>query len=203
MRKKKSILFIFLLTAVSLFGGKNISYPKSPVIPILTPWSFYVGAGGVLANTEKDPCDCARYSGRIRDQRYGSFVKIGIDFNQYIGIETSALKTYGKSAFSEILHYGLYIKPQYKINEIWNVYGLFGYGKTKITYSTPTNKCEVEKNGLSYGLGIEYNLFSPSVDNNQWKKGIRLWVDYRKLLTDEAISNTSTYVISVGVIKEF
>lgn len=204
MRRAHSVVFIFVWATVSVFGGKNVIPAESPVIAISpAPWSLYIGIGGVMTNVEKDPCQCVKYDGRIKDHRYGTSIRVGIDFNEYLGIEIDALKTYGKDAFSETTHYGIYMKPQYKVSEKFNLYGLVGYGKTKIAYNTSSSNCEIEKDGVVYGLGLEYDLSDTSGNGKTSKNGWRLWVDYKKLLTDEGISNTSAYVISAGAIKGF
>jgi OOP family OmpA-OmpF porin len=91
-------------------------------------------------------------------------LRAGYDFNKYMGIEVRT--TYGISDGDQLAHdytYGLYLKPQYPINEKINLYGLLGYATTKISFDN-----EVAFNGItndytkqsdiSFGVGLDYHV---------------------------------------------
>jgi len=86
--------------------------------------------------------------------------------------------------------YGLYAKPQYKINESWNLFGLLGYAQTQVTLdeakarATQVNS-ETTQNGFSFGLGVEYQL------NNTWS----VFADAMRLIDESTVKTDGEYAI--------
>jgi OOP family OmpA-OmpF porin len=148
----------------------------------------------------------------MKDTRYGSILRLGADYNDYIGLEARVLKTFGSDIFSDTEHYGLYLKPQYHVADKVNIYGLIGYGKTSIDYTNGVRSSTTSESGLSYGAGFEYDLSSDTSlgqysrmfdGQGEQEKGWGLWADFQRLLTDEGAFDTTSSVATFGVTYDF
>lgn len=193
--KRRGIAAAMMLCTGLLMAGKNVAPAQAPVVPVATPWPLYVGMGLVMTNIDRDPCPCEDGSTIIEDHRYGGILRVGFDFNPYLGIEARLLKTFGDNVFSETTHYGLYLKPQYALSERLNIYGLLGYGNTTIDYKNGVRSSTTDENGVAYGIGAEYVL-SQNEDGSSWS----LWADYSRLLKDGGAKH-STVDLAAGGIK--
>jgi OOP family OmpA-OmpF porin len=196
MKNKLVILSIVAAISVSSYaGGKYVEPEDAPVevIPaVINPSSFYVGLGVVTAGLSRD-CPCAN-ADRLKDMTYGGLVRVGWDYNQYIGIEGRYLNASLEDDFSQTTHYGIYLKPQYPVTESINVYGLLGYGKTTVDYDNHQGRSStLDETGFSYGVGLEYALGTQ----------LSLWLDYQHLLNDEGKFKTDSNVFSLGVRYDF
>jgi hypothetical protein len=213
---------VLLLTVAVAFGTQSIAgggklmspveVPIAPIFPTVNPLPIYVGIGAMAAFISRDPCPCSPNDPNIDDHRYGGIIRTGWDFNQYVGIEARALKTFGSDVFSETEHYGLYLKPQYHVADQVNVYGLLGYGRTTVEYTACTVEPNVTSNGFSYGAGIEYDLGGDSSEGNyargfdgqgDQEKGWGLWLDFLHLLSDEGATHTDSNIITAGITYDF
>ncbi len=209
-----TILSMFL-TANILAGGKNLAPAPSPVIPVpveIDPIPIYIGLGAVATFINRDPCPCNPDGDDLEDTRYGMVARIGWDFNQYVGIEARALKTFGDDAFSETKHYGLYLKPQYHFADQTNVYGLLGYGRTEVDYTNGVLSSHNTSNGFSYGVGFEYDLSSDESEGDYHRafdgqgdqeKGWGLWIDFQHLLSNDGPMHTDNNIVTAGVTYDF
>jgi len=196
---KKILITLSTIAALSISahaGGKYVEPAEDPIeiIPAASPSSFYIGLGVVAAGLSRD-CACAnKDADRLKDMTYGGIVRVGWDYNQYIGIEGRYLNASLEDDFSKTTHYGLYLKPQYLVTESINVYGLLGYGETTVDYDSHQGRSStLSKTGFSYGAGLEYALGA------QWA----LWLDYQHLLNDEAKFSTDSNIFSLGVRYNF
>ncbi len=213
-----SIITMIALATTSYAGGKSGPAAVTPIAaivpmaPVINPWPIYIGLGLVMANLERDPCPCTPNAADIKDHRYGGIVRAGWDFNNYIGIEARALKTFGNDVFSETEHYGLYLKPQYHISSQMNVYGLLGYGKTTIDYTNGVRSSTTDENGFSYGAGFEYDfasdesfgVYSRVFDGQgDQEKGWGMWVDMQHLLSNAGAVHTTSNIVTAGITYDF
>jgi len=221
MSKVKDVTL--LLTAVaavstqSTAGGKLVAPVAAPVAPIVTssemnPLPIYIGIGAIAASITRDACPCSVDQSDIEDHRYGGIVRTGWDFNQYIGIEARALKTFGSDTFSTTEHYGLYLKPQYHVVEQANVYGLLGYGRTIVDYDNGIRSSHNVSNGFSYGVGFEYDLGSDTAEGSfargfdgqgDQEKGWGIWLDFQHLLSNEGPMHTDNNIVTGGITYDF
>ena len=218
----KKTLSIAALSAILTTGSLYAGGPVAPIVPVTTisPVPFYIGAGLVWANVERD-CFCDDLEGNPRpntlftdeNDGWGGILRGGYEYNQYIGLEARVLGT--NTDDFDILHYGIYLKPSYPIGEQVNVYGLLGYGRTETTFYKNGIDETYDNNGFSYGIGLEYDLSDKESDRedgdynrafdgqaNQ-EKGWGLFVDYQNLLTDGDPYNINAYIISFGVTYDF
>jgi len=215
----QKIIFSSITLAVlstSIFaGGKAVApaYAVVTPIPVIeTPIPLYIGIGALATSITRDPCSCTPNAGRFGDHRYGIVARIGADYNQYIGIEGRYLKTLGSNSFSDIEHYGLYLKPQYHMTYQTNVYGLIGYGRTTVDYTNGVRSSHNPENGFSYGLGFEYDF---NAENQQatynrlfdgqgnQEKGWGLWIDAQHLLSNAGFMHTDANVVTAGITYDF
>jgi len=216
MRKKTLVSFAAFLALSSLLhagGGKNILPVTIPVAPIADPISpipFYIGLGAMASFIDRDPCPCSNDD--LADHRYGMVLRAGYDFNPYFGIEVRGLKTFGDDLFSDISHYGVYVKPQYHISDAANIYALIGYGRTTVDYDNGVLNSHNSKNGMAYGVGLEYDLSAdeslgtysrPFDGQGDQETSWGLWVDFQHLLNDEFPMHTDLNVITAGVTYDF
>lgn len=201
-----------LLASGVLIAGKNVEPAIVPVVPVAAINPFYVGLGLLWSGTSRD-CPCAG-GDRIKGTTYGVIGRVGYDFNQYVGIEARALKASIDKDFSETTHYGIYLKPQYHITDKLNIYGLVGYGKTKIECDTARTAAGLKMydgSGVSVGMGLEYDLSgdSPVVASRAFdgkgdqEKGLGVWVDYQNLLHDEGKDKIKANIVTAGVTYDF
>lgn len=188
-------LLISLLLSVNMYAGKNVVPVSTPVIavPYINP--FYIGAG-ILWTGMKRNCACS--NGLIKEDTYGGIVRAGYDFNKYIGIESRALYSSIQKDVATTEHYGVYLKPMIPIGDSMNVYGLLGYGKTKIDCIISSRS--YDKNGFGYGIGFEYDL---SGDDGDDYKDWGIWADYQNLLSDSGPDNVNSNIVTAGLTYDF
>jgi len=209
-----SLITIISLTGTLYAGGKYVApveAPVEPIPPVINPIPVYIGIGLVVAGLSRD-CPCADGS-RLKDMTYGGIIRVGWDFNDYIGIEARALKASLEDDFSKTTHYGLFLKPQYHVADQINIYGLLGYGRTTVDYNNHQGRSsKLSKNGLSYGAGLEYDLsedksegeYARTFDGQgDQEKGWGIWVDYQHLLNGEGKFDTDSNIATAGVTYDF
>ena len=220
---KKTIQILALGTVLAtgtLYAGGSVAPIIVPVVPIAQddPSPFYIGVGLMWAGISadcfgEDTCPDVR----LKDSTWGGIVRVGWEYNQYVGVEARALTT----AFDEdwvdgMSHYGIYLKPQYPVSENVNIYGLLGYGHTEIDVKCTAFTDNYTYNGFSYGIGLEYDLSDTEDDREDGvaydrgfdghmdqEKGWGLWVDYQNLLNNKGYHNYKTNIISFGVTYDF
>ncbi len=197
-----------LLMSGALMAGKNVAPAVVPVVPIVNVNPLYVGLGLLWSGASINcPCD---NSSRKKNTSYGVMGRIGYDFNQYIGIEARAFKASIDKNFAETTHYGVYLKPQYHITDKFNVYGLIGYGQTKIDFDCPTMDT-YDESGVSLGLGFEYDMSADETvvasrafdGQGDQEKGWGIWVDYQNLLHNEGPNKIKANIVTAGVTYDF
>lgn len=156
---------------------KTVATPskKAEEVKEKSPW--YVGAGLVIGEV--------KWRNR-EDETYGFIAKVGYDFSPYVGVEARGIRTNWEYEGGKIKHLGAFVKPQYPINEEFNLYALAGYAKTSI--GTQRNFSDT---GLAYGAGLDYEL----------NEDFGLFVDYERLLHDAG--EYDLYAFSLGVSYEF
>ncbi len=210
-----STVTVLALACNTFAGGKFVAVAESEVVPIpvpvmINPLPIYIGLGLVAVNLKRDPCACA--STETDDLRYGSILRTGWDFNNYVGVEARVLKTLENDAFSETTHYGLYLKPQYHVTPQMNVYALLGYGNTTVDYTNGIKSSTTDENGFSYGAGFEYDFgadeslgtYGRTFDGQgDQEKGWGMWVDVQHLLNDAGAVHTTSNILTTGITYDF
>ena len=217
---KKGILLsaaAIAVIATSSYAGGDIAPIMMPFEPIAVqhaaPSPVYIGAGVVWGQYNKGCREECQYE----DVTYGMMVRLGYDFNQYIGVEARFISTFWGAddlGGQELQHVGLFVKPMAPISENFNVYGLLGYGWTETSTGGNKNLVTVDKDGFSAGLGLEYDLSNKEADREEnayyengfdgqgdQELGWGLFLDYQRLLVDNEYPDMD--VISAGVTFDF
>ncbi len=208
-----SISTIAILSSLAIAGKNTIPAPSEPLKipePATTvnnngsvnlenlPLGLYLGGGLTYAKSE---CKCNQnvtFSNNSvgktnKATTYGVNLKAGYDYNKFIGIEAKYLHTPWGDDGKALKHYGIYLKPNYAVDENIDLYGLLGYGKTE---------CETlqdSKKGFAWGLGGEYTIEN-SKDKN---KGVGIYVEYLRPLKKKTPNEITTNVANVGVAYHY
>jgi OOP family OmpA-OmpF porin len=207
MKKLLSFIALFsLLASNTAMAGKNYEPVDSDVVPVDVPNPFYIGVGGIWAGVSRD-CSCNESSPkRLKDSTYGEILRVGYDFNPYFGIEARALQGNFGINFAKTTHYGIYLKPQYHVTDLINVYGLAGYGHTKVDcVISKTNRgtTNFTKTGFSFGAGLEYDLSGDEGIQGDAEEGWGLFVDWQNLAYKDSPQNTNVNIVSAGITYDF
>jgi opacity protein-like surface antigen len=207
MKKLLSVVALSALLASShAMAGKNYEPVDSDVVPNDITNPFYVGIGGIWTGVSRD-CSCNSSSPRrLKDSTYGEIIRVGYDFNPFFGIEARALQNNMGINFAKTTHYGVYLKPQYHISELVNVYALAGYGHTEVEcIISEKNKGthNFQKNGFSFGAGMEYDLSGAQGYQGDAEEGGGLFADWQNLAYRDTPQNTNVNVVSAGITYDF
>jgi len=202
---RKSLLILTMLSGLVYAGGENVVvYQEPEMIPIpmaipvaavaapvteSIPAILYVGVGFAIADftackDEENP-DCG-----YEDTTYGAMLRIGYDYNEYVGVEGRWMRTFldeGPLGGVPLQHYGLFLKPQYPATEDFNIYGLLGYGYTESLGNGNRLRYFVDGSGFSAGIGGEYNFTDE----------IELFADYQRLLITSEAPDMNTFHIGL------
>ncbi len=219
--KKTILISVVALVAIatSSYAGGYIApivvpIPVEPIPPENEPSPIYVGVGLIMGTYD----GCPTGDGCVyEDTTYGAMVRVGYEWNQYIGVEARYMQTFWDAdelGGQELEHFGIFAKPMYPMSEDFNLYGLLGYGWTKTETGGNGNLPTVDDSGFSAGLGIEYDLSDKEddrEDNTIYDRGFDgqadqerewgLFVDYQRLLIDS--DSPDMDVISAGVTYDF
>lgn len=165
---------------------------------------WYVGLG-VLGTRYDTGCNCPQKGGT--DNTFGFLVRIGADFNEYLGLEGRGLVSGISSSDSKVKHLGLFLKPMHQASDKVNLYALLGYADTQVT----GNLRNVDAQAFAWGFGFEYDFkkdiarsfkynrnFDGQADQEQ---GWGLFVDYERLIQKSGSPDLDT--LSVGVTYDF
>ena len=228
-RVKLSIITLLAGTSFAMAGGdilpithyeiEDVKAAKAvEVTPLSTPKviapaplpnadvsPFYVGLG-ITAAQYKTGCKCTGAKSGT-DKTLGGVVRIGYDFNKYLGMEARALVTPLKSDGGKVQHYGAFLKPMYPVTNSINVYGLGGIAKTKTTGSL--RKTDVS--GLAFGAGLEYDISKDKKREAKYnrefdgqadqERGFGIFADYERLYYKKGSPDLDA--VSVGVTYDF
>jgi len=211
----KRLLSLWTTVSIVLLygGGKNLTpalEPVAQILPLAKPSAWYVGVGGLWSGMRR-ACECS--GGEVEETTYGAMMRVGYDFNPYVGLEARGLYSSIQKDIASTTHYGLYLKPMYPLTSRVNLYGLLGYAKTKITCLSDT--LSYNDNGFSWGVGVEYDLSSkgeyeealaykrPFDGIANQERGWGVWLDYQSLLHNATVSHFDSNIVTIGVTYDF
>jgi len=206
------VVLLSLLVGGAGFAGKNVEPAETQVPPVVYVNPIYIGLGTLWSGTSRD-CQC-NDGDRLKETTYGVIGRVGYDFNQHFGVEARAFQASIDKDFAETTHYGIYMKPQYHVTDKFNVYGLVGYGKTKIECDHPSILAGTnmyDESGVSVGLGFEYDMSDDKevVANRAFdgqgdqEKDWGIWVDYQNLLHNEGSNKIKANIVTAGISYDF
>ena len=166
---------------------------------------FYVGVG-ITATQYKTGCGCSGTKSGT-DKTLGGIVRVGYDFNNYLGLEARALNTPIKANGGEVQHYGAFLKPMYPVTDTLNIYGLGGIAKT----TTKGSLRKTDVSGLAFGAGLEYDLSDDKKKDAKYdrefdgeadqEKGLGLFADYERLYYKSGSPDLDAF--SIGITYDF
>ncbi len=184
--------------------------PKKQVSRGKSPNGFYAGIG-ISGSRYDSSCECDRTTGVVKrvshsEKSAAVSMRVGYDYNQYIGVEARGVKDFAEDDGASISHAGVFIKPMYHITKNLNIYGLVGLAKTKTSGSYP----KVNSESLALGGGVEYDLSRDKAKNNikysrdfdgegDQERGFGLFLDYERFVVEknapilDAVSAGLTY----------
>ncbi len=191
MNKVSAAAAAAAVSFATLHAGKNIESAHSPIAPVTIP--FYIGIGGIMAPASTN-CPCAGGTGlrKYDTINFGGILRVGYDFHPYFGLEARVLRSGISKNFATTTHYGLYAKPQVRLSNAVHLYGLIGYGHTKVDCQNKKTPL-YEGNGLSFGAGAVYDFAAGG------GQGWGVFVDFQNLLRDAGGNKVHANVFSAGV----
>ncbi len=183
MNKLKKSIVALLLSSSYVFAGGNIATIYEPEVdePVVLESElngFYAGVGYSCLQMGLDV--------PYLDMRAMTALSAtaGYNFNEYLAVEgrytvsvgDTTVKTVGSEVdvdSIDMANIGLYIKPQYTINN-FALYALLGYGQFELDDGTAFSEA-----GIQYGAGV----------NAMVNRNIELFIDFRRLYDDTAFDN--------------
>lgn len=151
MLNKGLFLVMFSLGIIPsiINAGGDITPGMEPYIEVIEPvpvrnvaTPIYLGVGFVTGRYTDDCCE---------DVTYGGVIRVGYEYNQFLGFEARLLKTFwgeGEPYGQELEHVGLFVKPMVSLGDNFNMYGLLGYGWTQTNTSGTLNSA-IDEYGFS------------------------------------------------------
>jgi len=189
---------------------KSVPQPAPIPVPIkpisnITPLGLYVALGLTAARYEPS-CGC-KGTGSV-DKTAGVVVRVGYDFNQFVGIEARGIRTNWRSGGGKFKHIGAFLKPMYPVSRDINIYGLAGVAKTK---TEGVGRQLTDASGFAWGAGLEYDLGTDHAKEGRYSRafdgygdqegGWGLFVDYERLLQKSGSPDLDA--VSVGITYDF
>jgi len=115
----------------------------------------------------------------------------GVEVNDFLAVEGRLTKTVSDYEIKDhkpinLTNAAIYLKPQYKF-EAASIYGLFGYGISKVDFMDKTTTV----NGFQYGAGASYD----------WNDELSVFADYTKLVSSDHKISKYTKLKSIGSLN--
>jgi len=190
--------------AVAKVKAPVVALPKEKLEANVSP--IYVGLGLVAARYDSRCLSSVVGCDGI-DKTGGLLLRVGYDFNKYMGMEARGMFTAIKDNGGKIQHYGAFVKPMYPVTDMLTAYGLLGLAKTKTSGSLRIT----DVSGLAFGLGLEYDLSDDKKKDAKYErefdgladqeKGFGVFADYEKLYYKSGAPELDA--ISAGVTYDF
>ena len=199
---------------------KVISEPSTPIVkapvavvaPVVTSEennisSAYLGLG-LVATRYDSRCLSSAVGCDGTENAAGLLLRVGYDFNEYVGLEGRALMTLFNDDGGKIKHFGAFVKPMYPLTDELNAYGLLGFEKT----TTSGTLREIDVSGLAFGLGLEYDISSDDENKDvkynrefdgiaDQEKGLGIFIDYERLYYKS--NGPDLDAVSLGLTYDF
>jgi len=178
----------------------------------------YIGIGGGVFSTKY--AEQGALGGLVLDKTtWGSFIKAGVDYQQYMGLELrtgltgSVSNTFPAGTIGSITPIDLkvqttnfisyFAKFQYPLTQKFRVYGLLGgtSGRFKVESLRGLRGAIVTwKSAFSYGAGAEYRFRSKGSIGIEW---VQYWNDVPLSIVSNTTSKASMYGASFMINKFF
>ncbi len=196
-----SVLAVAAMSSLGFAGGdmKDVEPATEPVVEITeAEKNFYVGLGLSALSTREGSLDF--FSVENGQDRTGNISFLaGYEFNTYVAVE-GRYSTY--IAEEDVLNndtWGIYVKPQYPVNEDFKLYALLGFGGMTVDGVNGAD-IDVDDTGFQWGLGGSYGVI----------EDIAVFVDYTSIARDMStdawlgtVADVDADAITVGVTYNF
>ena len=175
---KRIVLLVCTVAAMSSLGFaggdmKDVEPVIEPVVEIKeVEKNFYVGLGLSALSTGEGSIDFFDNHGE-RDRTVNLLLMAGYEFNPYMAVEGRySTYVYEEDSLNSDT-WGIYLKPQYPVNEDFSVYALLGFGGMTVD-GVDGADIDVDDNGFQWGLGASYSV----------AEDIAVFVDYVSIAND-------------------
>lgn len=170
-----SVLAVACVSSLGFAGGdiQDVEPAIEPVVEVSeVEKNFYVGLGFSALSTGQGSIDFFNNHGD-RDRTLNLLFMAGYEFNPYVAVE-GRYSTY--IADEDSLNsdtWGIYLKPQYPMNEDFKVYALVGFGGMTVDGIDGIDT-DVDDSGFQWGLGASYGV----------TEDIAIFLDYVSIAND-------------------
>jgi len=201
---KKSIIAVLVLAAMSNLGFAGGSKGKL-VVPVISPvmaieeekniCDLYVGAGIVYNRVYSTGSGWFDDGVLTQDETGGFALLAGCEFNKYFAVEGRYTWTAWDQDYSDMTSYSIFLKPMYPVTEDFTVYGLIGYGNSKVegsegdsgndysSWNENIGRTMMDHSGLHWGFGAMYDIM----------EDLAIFAEFTATASDADISSTHLY----------
>ncbi len=209
---------VFAMSSIAVAGGDIAPIEEPVVIPVVVKdySGAYIGIGyasmdAPISNFNTyDNGDWVLPSYDLDLSTGGVMINAGYRFNAYIAVEgrywgggndNSGLKIRRNNITLDagnvdidLQGWGIYAKPMYPVTEVFDVYGMLGYGSATfdrtIDYDRGTFSESLDVASFSWGLGLAYSF----------TENISVFADYVKV-ADEDLANPTQLPLGITDTK--
>lgn len=201
---KKTVLSVWAVAALSSVGFaggdfKEVEPAMEPEVEVVTAEkNFYVGLGLSALGTSAGSLSLFdAESGQ--DRTINLTFLAGYEFNPYVAVEGRYSTYIAKEDFLNNDFWGVYLKPQYPVNEDFKVYALLGFGGMMVD-GVGGADIDVDDTGFQWGLGASYSV----------AEDMAVFVDYVNIASDMGANSWNgttaeidAAAITVGITYNF
>lgn len=172
--------YLLLLTSAVTMGtaGGDIAPVETAAVPVAEFNGWYAGGGFNYNRTYADDSKWFDIT-ETQDNTFGLTGIVGYNFNDYLAVEGRIAASIFEQDYADVLSYGIYLKPQYPVTDIFSVYALLGVAKTRVKgtddggtefgiYPRENGQTLIDETAFSWGVGVQYD----------WSKRWSLMFDY-------------------------
>lgn len=197
-----SVLTVACVSSLGFAGGdmKDVEPAVVPAIPMAEEEKnrFYVGLGISAVSTREGSLDF--FSKKSGQDRTGNLLlMVGYEFNTYVAVEGRYSTYIAEEDFLNSDTWGIYLKPQYPVNEDFKVYALLGFGGIDAEGVNGFD-VDIDDTGFQWGLGASYAM----------TETVSVFVDYVSLASGMesnaflgATPDIDSDALTLGVIYNF
>ena len=201
---KKIVLSVWAVAALSSLGFaggnmKDVEPAVEPVVEVVeAEKNFYVGLGLSALSTGTGDMDFFD-NHSDRDRTVNLLLVAGYEFNPYMAVEGRySTYVYQEDSLNSDT-WGVYVKPQYPVNNDFSLYALVGFGGMTVDGIDGAD-IDVDDTGFQWGLGVNY----------AYSEDTTFFVDYVSIANDMdadswggTAAEVSADAITLGVTYNF
>ncbi|WP_373033985.1 porin family protein [Sulfurovum sp.] len=170
-----SVCTVMAMSSLGFAGGdmKDVEPAVVPVVEVIEEEkNFYVGLGLSALSTREGSLDF--FDDKDDQDRTGNLAFLaGYEFNPYVAVEGRYSTYIAEEDWLNSDTWGIYLKPQYPVNEDFNVYALLGFGGMSVD-GVDGFDMDVDDTGFQWGLGVSYGV----------AEDFAIFVDYVSIASD-------------------